>query len=92
MKRHVKTLLTVLMALVLSVGLLTACVKKPTVVKPTAPTMTVSSKTVVLGSTDDVKFDVSWNNGTLQEIKKDRIVLTDANYQTDDTSVTILVD
>ncbi len=90
MKRHVKTLLTVLMALVLSVGLLTACVKKPTVVKPTAPTMTVSSKTVVLGSTDDVKFDVSWNNGTLQEIKKDRIVLTDANYQTDDTSVTIL--
>lgn len=90
MKRHVKTLLTVLMALVLSVGLLTACVKKPTVVKPAAPTMTVSSKTVVLGSTDDVKFDVSWNNGTLQEIKKDRIVLTDANYQTDDTSITIL--
>lgn len=90
MKRHVKTLLTALMALVLSVGLLTACVKKPTAVKPAVPAMIVSSKTVALGSTDDVKFDVSWNNGTLQEIKKDGIVLTDANYQTDDTSITIL--
>lgn len=89
MNRHAKALLAALMVLVLSMGILTACKDPTPSVKPQAPTMTTSSKTVELGSTADVKFDVNWNNGTFQTIKKGQTTLDKANYSHDDTSVTI---